>query len=213
MAQESRETLEETVAPGDSGGPLFLRAGAQSEYYIAGVASWITWHGTNQERAYWATTGSLEVWQWSVSSDGLARRQSVLDSANAEWLLSTLGGDADADGVPDEIDNCATRRCVRLGWDRDRCFNPLQEDEDGDIVGDACERIGLPRPIDVIVHPVSLHLGVPVAGEFPPLSASGKRRWHSHVVVTFAEPVPGPVLLGAGRFRGYGFLRPLEAMR
>jgi CRISPR-associated protein Csb2 len=90
---------------------------------------------------------------------------------------------------------------------------PKREGDAASIIGEACARIGLPRPLDVLVHPVSLHLGVPAAGEFPPLSASGKRRWHCHVVVTFAEPVPGPVLLGAGRFRGYGFLRPLEAMR
>ncbi|BBL77197.1 type I-G CRISPR-associated protein Csb2 [Methylomagnum ishizawai] len=39
-----------------------------------------------------------------------------------------------------------------------------------EVVKDACERIGLPRPLDVLLHPDSLIRGVPRAGEFPPLA-------------------------------------------
>ena len=33
----------------------------------------------------------------------------------------------------------------------------------------------------------------------------------SNAVIVFDEPVRGPVLLGAGRFRGYGLRRPIGA--
>ncbi|MHB8836352.1 MAG: type I-G CRISPR-associated protein Csb2 [Candidatus Methylomirabilia bacterium] len=76
-------------------------------------------------------------------------------------------------------------------------------------VMDACVRIGLPRPLDVALHPVSRVSGVPVASEFEPVNRkNGGRLQHSHAVLLFAEPVRGPVLLGAGRFRGYGLCRP-----
>jgi CRISPR-associated protein Csb2 len=41
-------------------------------------------------------------------------------------------------------------------------------------------------------------------------SKSGARRWHCHAVVTFPVEVEGPVLAGAGRFKGYGLFRPLR---
>jgi len=76
----------------------------------------------------------------------------------------------------------------------------------------ACERIGLPRPREVLLHPVSLAEGVPHAREFPNLirKADGGRRYHSHAVILFDEPVTGPLLIGAGRFRGYGLCLPMD---
>jgi hypothetical protein len=38
----------------------------------------------------------------------------------------------------------------------------------------------------------------------------GSERRHTHAILVFDEPVRGPVLIGAGRYRGYGFCRPLE---
>lgn len=77
----------------------------------------------------------------------------------------------------------------------------------------ACLRIGLPRPVDVVLMPVSVFIGAPLAGGFAALpSKFGKtRRLHTHAVLTFAEAVRGPVLLGAGRYRGYGLCRPYTA--
>ena len=80
-----------------------------------------------------------------------------------------------------------------------------------DSVKGMCEHIGLPAPRDVMLHPVSLVEGVPHAREFPQLTRKrdGGRQSHSHAVLIFNEPVGGPVLIGAGRFRGYGFCRPM----
>ena len=79
-------------------------------------------------------------------------------------------------------------------------------------VKDACAHIGLPRPNEVLLHSVSFVEGVPHAREFPQLTRrrDGGRQMHAHAVVVFDEPVIGPVLIGAGRFRGYGLCRPMN---
>ena len=79
-------------------------------------------------------------------------------------------------------------------------------------VKDACLHIGLPRPREVLLHPVSLIEGVPHAREYPQLvhKNGGGRRSHNHAVIVFDEPVRGPVIVGAGRFRGYGLCRPMD---
>lgn len=81
-----------------------------------------------------------------------------------------------------------------------------------EVVKDACVRSGLPRPTEVMLHPVSRVRGVPHAREFPSLirKSDGGRRYHCHAVLVFEHPVGGPVLIGAGRFRGYGLHRPME---
>jgi len=81
-----------------------------------------------------------------------------------------------------------------------------------EVVKTACERIGLPRPDTVLLHPVSLVRGVPHSREFPPIrrKSDGGRKHHCHAVIHFSEPVLGPVLVGAGRFRGYGLCRPMD---
>jgi len=77
-------------------------------------------------------------------------------------------------------------------------------------IATACTRIGLPGPREVIVTHVSAHLGVPPAFVFPRLRRKdGSERRHAHAILVFDEPVCGPVLIGAGRYRGYGLCRSL----
>jgi CRISPR-associated protein Csb2 len=76
----------------------------------------------------------------------------------------------------------------------------------------ACQRVGLPEPRQVVATPVSAHLGSPPAHTFPRLPRKdGSQRRHSHAILIFAEPVRGPILLGAGRYRGYGLCLPMTA--
>jgi CRISPR-associated protein Csb2 len=83
-----------------------------------------------------------------------------------------------------------------------------------EIVAVACARIGLPRPERIVLSPVSMFAGVPHARRFPyMLRKSGGNRHHTHAVLVFAERVSGPLLLGAGRYRGYGMCRPLREGR
>jgi CRISPR-associated protein Csb2 len=80
------------------------------------------------------------------------------------------------------------------------------------MISAACERIGLRRPHEVIVTSVSAHLGVPPAHAFPRLRRKdGSERRHTHAILVFAEPVCGPILVGAGRYRGYGFFRAMDS--
>jgi CRISPR-associated protein Csb2 len=90
---------------------------------------------------------------------------------------------------------------------------PKKDGDAEETVARACEIVGLPRPIAVMVHPISRHQGVPTSREFPalPTKAGDPRRWHTHAAIIFADDVAGPVLLGAGRFRGYGFFRSLRS--
>ena len=79
------------------------------------------------------------------------------------------------------------------------------------MIRQACQRVRLPEPREVIVIPVSAHLGTPTAQEFPRLQRKdGSERRHSHAILIFDEPVCGPMLLGAGRYRGYGLCRPVR---
>ena len=77
----------------------------------------------------------------------------------------------------------------------------------GKVFAELCEMIGLPKPIEARLGPVSALSGTPMASEFvsPEKFAN---RLRAHVWLRFAEPVRGPVLIGAGRFIGFGLCRP-----
>lgn len=84
-------------------------------------------------------------------------------------------------------------------------------DEVAGMIRDACGNIGLPKPREVIVNAVSGHLGAPPSHNFPRLKRKdGSLRRHTHAILVFDEPVCGPVLIGAGRYRGYGVFKPMQ---
>ena len=98
----------------------------------------------------------------------------------------------------------------------DRLPPRRHEGDDGWVAGQialSCVRQGMPEPVEILLRPVSVHRGAPTCREFPPLlrKPDGARRWHVHACLRFAEPVEGPLLLGAGRYRGYGLCKPLPA--
>jgi len=87
-----------------------------------------------------------------------------------------------------------------------------REREREEMIKQGCERIGLPKPSHVILTPVSRHLGVPTAHDFPRLQRKdGSERRHAHAILIFERPVRGPIAIGAGRYRGYGLCRPLRS--
>jgi CRISPR-associated protein Csb2 len=77
-------------------------------------------------------------------------------------------------------------------------------------IAEACVRVGLPKPAQIAILPVSRLTGAPACRAFPPLlrRADQAPRWHVHAELVFPQSVRGPILLGAGRFRGYGLCRP-----
>lgn len=77
-------------------------------------------------------------------------------------------------------------------------------------VADACCRLGLPQPTSVIASSAPLLAGAPNARQMPLLTRlTGGAIRHTHAVIEFDEWVEGPILLGAGWHRGYGFFCPL----
>ena len=78
----------------------------------------------------------------------------------------------------------------------------------------AASESGLPRPREVILSPVldpDIHFGSPHARQFPCVRRkTGGNRHHTHAIISFETEVRGPVLLGAGRYRGYGLCRPWD---
>jgi CRISPR-associated protein Csb2 len=84
-----------------------------------------------------------------------------------------------------------------------------------EIVAQGCQRVGLPRPAWVEISRRSVFDGTSAARSFMPFprKRGAIRRVCVHVEIAFQEPVSGPVLLGAGRYRGLGLLRPVAESR
>ena len=87
--------------------------------------------------------------------------------------------------------------------------------EVAEIIAESCTRQGLPRPVAVDVDKTSWHRGAPraVAGKgagYPlmPVKNGSNNRQQVHAWLRFDREVEGPLLLGAGRYRGYGVCRP-----
>ena len=79
------------------------------------------------------------------------------------------------------------------------------------IVREAFASALLPEPESIRVHAGSVFRGAGHALALPPFTEGGEAlcRYQTHVRVRFSNPVQGPVLVGRGRFRGYGLFRPL----
>ena len=83
----------------------------------------------------------------------------------------------------------------------------------------ACERVldsktpekEVPKIVHVAPLPVSPHLGTPPAHSFPRMERkSGGQCRHTHALIVFDKQIVGPLLVGAGRYRGYGLCRPIK---
>jgi CRISPR-associated protein Csb2 len=108
----------------------------------------------------------------------------------------------------------------------------LWEQEVRSILMDSFQNAGYPSPIEIDVDTTSWHLGSPrayrktrslrpIEGDseniefgdgFPrmPTRQGKPPRLQIHVFVRFENPVSGPLLVGAGRFLGYGFFKPIR---
>jgi CRISPR-associated protein Csb2 len=88
-------------------------------------------------------------------------------------------------------------------------------DEVAASIVQSCERQGLPKPELIDVDKTSWHRGAPRSRPGPdgmpwlPGKEGTAPRQQVHVLIQFPCEVQGPLLLGAGRFRGYGLCKPL----
>jgi CRISPR-associated protein Csb2 len=78
-----------------------------------------------------------------------------------------------------------------------------------EVIAQACVDAGYPRPVAVRVSFAPLVRGVPHSRAFHVKPRNGRPpRPLTHAEVEFPVPVRGPVLIGAGRYSGYGTCRP-----
>jgi CRISPR-associated protein Csb2 len=91
-------------------------------------------------------------------------------------------------------------------------------DEVAASIAQSCERQGLPKPDLIDVDKTSWHRGAPRSRPGPsgmpwlPGKEGTAPRQQVHVLIRFPCEVQGPLVLGAGRFRGYGFCKPLGSL-
>jgi CRISPR-associated protein Csb2 len=94
--------------------------------------------------------------------------------------------------------------------------NAAREFETQELIAQACHHSGLPAPDVVVPDKHSAITGAPSAR--PSRRSPAWMGWRlpdnlasrplTHAILQFAEPVRGPVILGAGRFAGLGLCRP-----
>ena len=175
---------------------------------------------TGQPRRVELKLGRLGV--WTAAKRDWTETRAALQSET--WTAHPKGADTWASVTPVVLDRFpkADRTKDRGAWDR----------EVAGIVVAACARIDLPEPVGIDIDTTSWHCGSPRATckrralrgvaaigdhgdaalgdgfpSFPPKGTNAPRP-QVHVWLRFAAPVVGPILLGAGRYLGYGLFKP-----
>lgn len=77
-------------------------------------------------------------------------------------------------------------------------------DKVGEIIATSCIYQNLPKPT-VYTSNVSFQKGAPNANDFP---RHCEHRMNVHAFLEFEEEITGPLLIGAGRYNGYGLCKP-----
>lgn len=166
------------------------------------------------------TLGSLGIWRLTKTDSSEQRRALLSES----WTAFPNGSEVWASTTPVVLDRFpkTDRAKDREGW-----LNEVAV-----IIANSCEQIKLPRPVAVEVDTTSWLRGVPRAiakqrrlrghagshnvarlGDgFPAYPAKGTNasRPQVHVRLVFGQKVVGPISIGAGRFFGYGFCKPIR---
>lgn len=148
------------------------------------------------------------------------REEGLKLGALGKWRLEAPGGvawretlrDRAWTGYPDGARQWATVTPYVFDRHAKAKDKAAYQDELAGSIQQSWERVRQSEEVsaEVVVTPVSAHVGVPAAHEFPRLQRKdGSECRHTHAILIFSQPVVGPVLLGAGRYRGYGLCRPL----
>jgi CRISPR-associated protein Csb2 len=148
------------------------------------------------------------------------RQEGLKLGALGKWRLETLGGGAGREtlrdrawtGYPNGAKYWATVTPYVFDRHAKAKDKAAYQAELADSIRQSWERARQSQAIsvEIVITPVSAHLGAPAAHEFPRLQRKdGSECRHTHAILIFSEPVVGPLLIGAGRYRGYGLCRPL----
>jgi CRISPR-associated protein Csb2 len=101
----------------------------------------------------------------------------------------------------------ATVTPVVFGRFPDEPFGP----EAQQMIVETCVRAGYPVPEAIELGPIAWVPGAPASHDYParPEGPGRPKRFHVHARLSFLEPLAGPVIVGAGRYYGYGLCRPI----
>ena len=173
----------------------------------------------NESKTIYLKLGKLGAWSlmlrdWSESRVALTPET---------WTAQPNGSCLWASVTPLVLDRFPkTDRCKEMSkW----------TDEVSRFVATSCKNIGLPEPVEIDISTTSWQAGIPrstqkrrplrgqpnaakrdaaLGNGFPayPAKNANASKPQVHVWLRFSEPVVGPVLLGAGRFLGYGLCMP-----
>lgn len=144
--------------------------------------------------------GSLELRRILGRSDRHNLQPHTWCRASSSWVSAT----------PIALD-----RNPKTLWARDAQAAAEGERRAIETLSKACERIGLPRPEQVLLERSAPLTGTEPVSAHPSYSPSGQgpMRVLVHARIRFPQAVQGPVVLGAGRFAGAGLLRPVSEKR
>jgi CRISPR-associated protein Csb2 len=158
-------------------------------------------------------------------SDERSRRELDLvgEGFRVVFTLSNATARRSLDPTPYLAEGRFWATCTPIVLDRHlkQTDNAAREAEIEALIRRACANIGLPEPDRIIAGKHSAVQGAPSAyrsGRSPswtgwrlPRQMAGRQL--THAVLQFANPVRGPVMLGAGRFVGLGLCRTLDRER
>ncbi len=148
--------------------------------------------------------GKLGVW----NLDGIVEDRPPVNLLASTWTAATQGATEWGTVTPIVLDRHP--KAKDLAEYRDEVAKTIQT---------ACERVldsktpekEMPKIVHIAPLPVSPHLGAPPSHSFPRMERkSGGQCRHTHALIVFDKPIVGPLLVGAGRYRGYGFCRPIR---
>jgi CRISPR-associated protein Csb2 len=164
-----------------------------------------------------AVLGAIATFAKLGSEDERARLQLT---ERAVWLLSRAPSAARTSLRPARYCRASRAWASVLPVVLDRFPDHGDVLDEARTIATACRNIGLPEPVAIELHKHAAIQGAPPAylsrarGRRPSWSFSHgsklRDRPRRHVVVRFEEPVRGPVVLGAGRYQGFGLCLPVE---
>ena len=144
--------------------------------------------------------------------------QPLTTEGGHRWHVSRLTHRPDRFGLREQTwskpsTTWASATPVALPWRGGRTRHVSEWDLADEWIVKACAHVELPEPAQVAVALAPALAGTLPASRYPAFRQGGTARRLVHVTVVFDKPVRGPFVLGSGRFRGLGLMRPIWEQR
>ncbi len=154
---------------------------------------------------------ALEEALAALMHQGDGRSPTLNISRTISWSLAPTGADGSSSPVALRAQTWthpARRWATVTPLELDRFVKGRLSDEASQVVAETIDRVGLPQPIAIQLSPTSVFSGAGHWREFR-RRQGGTPRLLIHAAFEFDHEVEGPILLGAGRYRGLGLCRPI----